>query len=53
MRAWEVEDSLAALLERLSAEDLSEQARRVLIGRYVFDGYDAGAAQLAHLRQWL
>ena len=33
MRAWEVENSLAVLLERLPAEDLGEQVRRVLVGQ--------------------
>ena len=40
MRAWEVENSLAVLLERLPAEDLGEQVRRVLVGRDVLDRDD-------------
>ena len=43
MRAWEVENSLAVLLERLPAEDLGEQVRRVLVGRDVLDRDDAWA----------
>ena len=51
LRRVEVHHATTVLLKLVTAEDLGEQIGRVVLGRYLLDDDDAGAAQLAHLEQ--